>query len=190
MGTILVLVILTITIGTIWVATKSAKINTNVIAQLSKKLNLGNEIKNISSFEGVTYLGGHPFLPNSGAAIISVRENGIVIVAGRKAAGNTFSGIKAVDFLSQDQVSRDITLTRLLTLGVFAFGLKKKRVDHKEFIRISFEVKGIENTILLQAKSAAPIVSAINSARIAAVHHVLEGNSCIKHGHLYLINSF
>lgn len=65
--------------------------------------------------------------------------------------------IKSVEFKTYEQISKDVTLTRLLLVGIFAFGLKKKRVDTSNYAVIETE----KDKIILKSKNANAIVNSI-----------------------------
>ena len=61
--------------------------------------------------------------------------------------------ITDVQYKSKQEISKDITLTRLLAFGIFALGLKKKKVDNSYFIIISTLEDGFENDFVLEIEN-------------------------------------
>lgn len=58
-----------------------------------------------------------------------------------------------VHYKSEQEISKDVTLTRLLALGIFAFGLKKKRTNNSYYIIISTLEDGFNNDFVLEIEN-------------------------------------
>lgn len=61
--------------------------------------------------------------------------------------------ITDVQLKTEEQVRNDVTLTRLLAFGIFAFGLKKKIKDSSYYLIISTNEDGCNNDIVIKTKS-------------------------------------
>jgi hypothetical protein len=61
--------------------------------------------------------------------------------------------ITNVQYKSEQEISKDVTLTRLLAFGIFAFGLKKKKTNNSYFIIISTLEDEFENDIVLEIEN-------------------------------------
>ncbi|ORX22475.1 hypothetical protein BVF91_11585 [Thermoanaerobacterium sp. PSU-2] len=75
----------------------------------------------------------------------------------------TYDRLQPTSFKTEEQISKDVTLTRLLLVGIFAFGLKKKRVTHEQYLIINYDKES--NGIFQIPKLYINIVAKINEAR-------------------------
>jgi hypothetical protein len=48
------------------------------------------------------------------------------------------------ELLTKEQISKDVTFSRLLTLGVFAFAFKKKQTITETFMAFSYKLEGVQ----------------------------------------------
>ncbi|OBR90726.1 hypothetical protein CLRAG_33740 [Clostridium ragsdalei P11] len=48
------------------------------------------------------------------------------------------------ELLTKEQISKDVTFSRLLTLGIFAIAFKKKRTVTETFMAFSYKVEGVQ----------------------------------------------
>lgn len=62
--------------------------------------------------------------------------------------------IKGVDYKSSEQVEKDVTLTRLVAFGIYAFALKKEKKTVENFVIINCEHKGLPYKIALSGSFA------------------------------------
>jgi hypothetical protein len=118
--------------------------------------------------ESAKYLGGHPLLMKEADGIARITKIGLffeVMLTVNKFYIPAESILKA-EFKNEEQISKDVTLTRLLALGIFAFALKKKTSIHINFLTVTYITEeGIENTIVFQTKNAGALASAIMKIR-------------------------
>lgn len=70
--------------------------------------------------------------------------------------------VQSVEFKTHEQISKDVTLTRLLLVGVFAFGLKKKSVEKTSYAIIN---TADDQNIMLMSENANKIVNTIKKAK-------------------------
>lgn len=114
------------------------------------------------------YLGGHPNLLNSFEGIIIVKKNGIFIEESFSPVNYLHIPIEKIisaEFKTDKEISKDVTLTRLLTIGVFALAFKKKRVEETNYLILTYDEEGIENKIIFESKKAGNLASAILKAK-------------------------
>lgn len=129
-----------------------------------KKKQAFNEFKSqgkIIGFAAGKYLGGHPDILVSLDGMIHVNPSGIFFDA---SLSNQFffipiSQIMKSELKTEEQISKDVTLTRLVALGIFAFGLKKKRIEKQFYLIITYIDAGIENTIAVETNAVASTAS-------------------------------
>ena len=72
------------------------------------------------------YKGGHPLLKKEKDCTLKITNEDMTISCGISDGKIDFSSITGIHYETAEQISRRITATRLLTLGVFAFKKKKK----------------------------------------------------------------
>lgn len=156
-------------IGMFVLAYRVHKQTSSVMERLANQLGIGKQVARFGT--DAKYLGGHPSHPATGSLVLSLRERGFVMAAGGKASANYYSNVSDVSVMSQDQIQKDVTLTRLLTLGVFAFAAKKTTVTHQQFVRITLNTQGISSNVLIQSSQAGRIASLMNQGRILVAQH-------------------
>lgn len=77
--------------------------------------------------------------------------------------------IKDVQFKTEEEVSKDVTLTRLLAVGVFALALKKRRVTNRYYVVITTNEDGFDNNIVLQVEDTAGLGTLVAEGFIATL---------------------
>jgi len=94
--------------------------------------------------EILTYCGGMAAVSKTGDMVVSVLPNYIEICVGLfKKSIIPYETITGVSMKTDEQISKDVTLTRLLLLGVFAFGAKKKTKTVTNYLVIDYIDNGI-----------------------------------------------
>jgi hypothetical protein len=83
----------------------------------------------------------------------------------RKTIVFPMDNIKDVSFKTDEQISKDVTLTRLLLTGVLAFGLKKKSKNVTNYLTIEYDLDGIHSDLILKGASIVKLNSLILKAR-------------------------
>ena len=73
------------------------------------------------------YKGGHPALTKEKKCSLKITNYDLTISYGLSSATVDYSNVTGINFKTAEQISRRITATRLLTLGVFALLLKKRK---------------------------------------------------------------
>ena len=119
------------------------------------------------------YLGGHPNIQSKCVGNLIVNNVGIFFEKSLpfKSFMIPIENVLRADIKTDTQISKDVTLTRLLALGIFAFGVKKKTKEEHNYLVLTYTEDGIENTLLFEAnggvfsKNAGALTSAIAKAR-------------------------
>jgi hypothetical protein len=116
--------------------------------------------------EMVKYLGGHPDASKAIDGVIQINKTGIFF----EAAFTTqfyipVESIIKAELKTQEQISKDVTLTRLLAFGIFAFALKKKTKNETSYLTVSYTENGIENAVIFDGNKVSNLVSAIAKIR-------------------------
>ena len=77
----------------------------------------------------LNYMGGIPDFKKNGIASLDCGKDDLTIKLGFKKTKIPYGSIGGISMKTEEQISKDVTLTRLLLVGIFAFGLKKKRKE-------------------------------------------------------------
>jgi cytochrome oxidase Cu insertion factor (SCO1/SenC/PrrC family) len=72
------------------------------------------------------------------------------------------SNINNIKIKSDIQMQNDVTLGRLLTVGVLAFGMKKKKTIVNNYVVLNYDNNGKDENIILQTDKNEDIVREIN----------------------------
>ena len=115
-----------------------------------KELGLLDDVS-VSKLE---YKGGHPALKKEKNCDLKITNEKVTINCGWSDATIEFKDITGLHFETSEQISRRVTVTRLIALNVFAFALKKKQKDTTKYLTIDFNDNGIENTVVIGGKNA------------------------------------
>ena len=100
------------------------------------------------------YKGGHPDLKKEKDCTMKITNDDLTISYGISQGKIDFSSITGIHYETAEQISRRITATRLLTLGVFAFAFKKKKKDSQKYLTIKFTVNDMECAALFSGKKS------------------------------------
>lgn len=98
------------------------------------------------------YKGGHPSLSKEKECSLKITNENLSISYGFSSATIDFENVSAINYETAEQISRRITATRLLTLGVFAFAFKKKKKDNEKYLTVEFIENDIESAVLFSGK--------------------------------------
>ncbi|WP_225893508.1 hypothetical protein [Clostridium botulinum] len=106
--------------------------------------------KDITKVEGY-YQGGYANFGTKGNMAVQIEKNKLVLKQfWKKRYELDIKDIKDVQFKTEEEITKDVTLTRLLVLGIFALGVKKKRKKERCFLIITTEEEGFTNDIILE----------------------------------------
>lgn len=119
------------------------------------------------------YLGGHPSIQGKSVGSLSINNKGVFFSKSLPFSSFVIpvENIIKVESKTDTQISKDVTLTRLVLLGIFAFGVKKKSKEEHNYLVLTYKEDGIENTIIFEAtsgilgSSVGTLTSAIMKAR-------------------------
>ena len=101
----------------------------NDISKNEQKLKERHIQENVMSEKTIIHLNGHPYLKENDIIQFQIKNNNTIYF--RKENINTgmeipISNLLKYEVKTESEIRHDVTLTRLLTLGIFAFGVKKK----------------------------------------------------------------
>lgn len=115
----------------------------------------------------LTYCGGLPDVTKTGEYAVEAFPEYIVISSGLFAKKHklSFDCITDVTIKTDEQISKDVTLTRLLLVGVLAFGAKKKTKTHTNYLVIDFVDAGISSSLILTGKEIPKFHAELMKAR-------------------------
>lgn len=116
--------------------------------------------------EQCQYMGGHPSISRACKGILTVNNDKIIFKGGMLSKFEIpIQDIISTSMQTQEQISRNVTLTRLLFMGVFAFGMKKKTVDKTKYLVVSYEENTLQNSIVFESNYIDSLSSSIMKAR-------------------------
>lgn len=88
------------------------------------------------------YYGGHPSSPNGQENVqVMLIPQGLLI--GKNIDLVPIEEIKSVDFKTREQIEKDVTLTRLLAFGMYAFAMKKQKKVITNYLIVKCEKNGV-----------------------------------------------
>ncbi len=116
----------------------------------------------------VEYLGGSPRITEMSSGYIKPRENVLAFTCqdGGKSVYTKWNAIKSVEVKTHEQITNDVTLGRVLALGVFALAAKKQNVHTKQYLVIHCEEEGVNYDMLFTGEGIGTLASRINKALI------------------------
>ncbi len=101
------------------------------------------------------YMGGHPHMRKQVEGQLSIGINAVNFSYGLLGKLHIpFEDIRSMSALTEEQISRNVTLTRFLLIGVFAFAAQKKRVDKTPYLTIDCVVNGVETSVIFKDPDA------------------------------------
>ena len=125
-----------------------------------------DDMKNMLAIGNCKYCGGHPSITKICDGQLVVTKEKISFTSGIfKSLNIPISNITDSSIKSEEHISKDVTLTRLLLVGVFAFGLKKKRTDITSYLVIQFNEGGVPINVIFTGKDIANLNAGIIKAR-------------------------
>lgn len=143
----------------IWDNAKAKKEQNDAII---KKMKAGKVLFSAS----VKYSGGHREVSKACDGILVINPLGVFFRPGiTQVIHMPIESIVRAEHVDDTQISKDVTLTRLLLVGIFAFGLKKTKKDEHHFAVITYIENGIENKIIFEHKKAPEVVGAIMKSK-------------------------
>ena len=104
--------------------------------------------------ESVDYVGGHYNIGGSKENInVIFIPSGILLSSWTVGEYISWEEIKSLDIKTEEEISKDVTLTRLVAFGVYALALKKKRKKVSNFLVINCEKNGLTYSVVLAGKT-------------------------------------
>lgn len=115
------------------------------------------------------HLGGHPYLQSNDNIILQINDDNNVYI--KNFQNKTISvipinQITRYELKTEFEIQKDVTLTRLLALGIFAFGLKKKTEINNSYLILSY----IQNNVPIDCI----FKSAINNQQLGNIISTLN----------------
>lgn len=121
----------------------------------------------------LNYLGGIPQLKKSGEVDVYAYNKELQVYSKAGLFGTTvkipYENIIDVQLQTEEQVSKDVTLTRLLLIGVFAFGAKKTTKTTKYCLVVEYSKDGIQTKGVFSGESCNKMYSEIITQRQRAL---------------------
>ena len=135
---------------------------------------IGNWLKNgsqkeqatsagIKCTESIIYVGGFRDLLSKQNGTIKMFDDRLQILLPSKQAIIDYVDIIDIEGMSETQISKDVTLTRLLLVGIFAFGLKKTTESTRKFFTITYKEAGKEHKVIFECVGAEKVIRQYDS---------------------------
>lgn len=128
----------------------------------------GNIVKERGSFK-TKYIGGFSDLAGEKFIDIAIKEDSIVIeFKHREHIPNRIipmNLIKNIEIKTESQISRDVTLGRMLVFGVFALGMKKESTVVTNYLVITVDNNGEDRSIIFYSTMPEQIVQAVRKIK-------------------------
>lgn len=129
------------------------------------------------------HLNGHPYLQANDIITFQIRQNKTIYFENKNLntkkqsqtkgfIGNEIpiSQLTRHEVKTETEIRRDVTLTRLITLGIFAFGVKKKTEESTQYLILTYLDNGVEVTCLFKqvrdGQELGEIISTLNRMKV------------------------
>lgn len=112
----------------------------------------------IKIMDYIIYIGGFKGLLENETGTIKLLDSSLKITLPSKTKILKYTDIIDFDGKLESEIKSDVTLSRLLVMGVFAFGAKKKTTVIKRFIIITYNDSDKECKVILQCQNAQKII--------------------------------
>lgn len=129
--------------------------------------------RNIISENKLIHLGGHPYLNANDKISFQIKTNNTICFY--KENTNTgaeilISKLIKYEVKTETEIQKDVTLTRLLALGIFAFGVKKKTKIEDQYLILSYIQNNVEINCIFkrwyQGTHLGDLISTLNRLKI------------------------
>lgn len=112
------------------------------------------------------YLGGHPRMKGIGAVKITASKDSL-IWTGNGSISIDLNTLKSVEMKTESEITKDVTLTRLLMTGIFALAWQKKTTINNMYLIFNFKEYDVPYTAIFRAdnkykQAQVPISSIVN----------------------------
>ncbi|WP_010236348.1 hypothetical protein [Clostridium arbusti] len=126
-------------------------------SRLEQEKKLLGDVKIIDTIPS-THIGGHPFIKsNSFVKLQTTNEDYIYIdvsIPGKvDKIKIPYTDIIECRYQTQENITKDVTVARLLTLGVFAFAFKKTNSSTKGYLILSYILDGVKVDCVFSANN-------------------------------------
>jgi len=143
------------------------------VSEQTQRLKDRHEKQNVLEETAVIHLNGHPSLKEDDPIFFQIRNNNTIYIYKESANIGVeipISNLTKYEVKTESEIRHDVTLGRLLTLGIFAFGVKKKSKIEEQFLLLSYVQNNIKIDCLFKQSSdnqkLGNIISTINRLRI------------------------
>lgn len=144
----------------------------------NRKIKARHEQQNILEEKEVIHLSGHPYLKENDKVFFQIRKNNTVYFYKENIAeievptGDEIpiSNLKRYEVKTQTEISKDVTLGRLLALGVFAFVVKKNTKVEDKYLLIEYAQNDVDILCVFRQinefTKVSDLISTLNRIRI------------------------
>ena len=108
----------------------------------------------------VSYISGIRGLLNSEKGQVKIFEKNISVILPSRTKDIDLKDIISIDAKSETEISKDVTIMRLITLGIFAFGAKKTTETIRKFFIITYNDTDKVRSLIFESNDAEAIIHA------------------------------
>lgn len=153
----------------------------NDVEKLTKEYEEKLKLQDIFSETNLIHIGGHPYLQTNDKILLQIKNNNSIYFykedtdTGKEIP---LSRLTRYEIKTETEIQKDVTLMRLLTLGILAFGVKKKTKTEAQFLILSYTQNGVEVNCIFKnwyvGQKLGDITGTLNRLRIE-MNEVKEG---------------
>lgn len=129
--------------------------------------------------KNLIHLSGHPYLGTNETVALCITNHNTIFFCHRRPKEYSeklegpeipISDLTRYEVKTETEIQRDVTLTRLVALGIFAFALKKEKKVEEQFLILSYNQSGVEVTCVFKQAHISVhlggIISTLNRMKI------------------------
>jgi hypothetical protein len=120
----------------------------------------------------VIHLGGHPYLDSSDLIYLQIKNNNTLYCYKENAETGeeiSLNQLTKYELMTNEQISKDITLSRFLVFGIASLAFKKETKSTNEYLHISYTQNDVNIDCLFKNTNNQPlgdIISTLNRLKI------------------------
>lgn len=108
----------------------------------------------------VSYISGIRGLLNSEKGQVKIFEKNVSIILPSRTKDINLSDVISIDAKSETEISKDVTIMRLITLGIFAFGAKKTTETIRKYFIITYNDTDKVRRLIFESRDAESVIHA------------------------------
>lgn len=110
----------------------------------------------------VDYVGGYSDILERKSCNFAIYDDEVRIRFPGRQIVISYNNVIDIDGKNEEEMRKDVTLTRLLLFGIFAFGMKKKTCTNRKFVILKYKYNDKVYTIIFETPKAEQIIRDFN----------------------------